>query len=156
MPDPSPESVVAALAPLARRIAALDLADPAAAQDVLNREFPVGTLGEVRALLAAGRAAGWLTPKQATPTLWFGRVAKPSDALSGMSLDAVDMQGEGAAHTHPNGEVSLCFATEGEPRFMGRPEGWVVAGVGSRHVPTVTGGRMTIVYFLPGGAMVWG
>ena len=156
IPDATPDALIAALAPFARRIATLDLAAPAAAQEALNLEFPVGSLGPVRDLLAAGRAAGWLTPKAATSTLWFGRVAKPSDALCGLSLDAVDMQGEGAPHTHPNGEVSLCFATEGDPRFQGFPEGWVVAGAGSRHVPTVTGGRMTIVYFLPGGAMVWG
>lgn len=149
-------ALVEALAPLARRIAALDLAAPEAAQAALNAELPVGSLGPVRALLAAALAEGWLTPKQASPTLSFGRVAKPSEALCGMSVDAVDMAGDGAPHTHPNGEVSLCFATAGDPRFVGFPEGWVVAGAGSRHVPTVTGGRMTIVYFLPGGAMVWG
>jgi hypothetical protein len=153
---PTADQLVAALAPFAQRIHALDLSAPAEAQATLNREFPVATLGEARALLAAALAEGWLTPKRATETLSFGRVAKPSEALAGMSLDAVDMSGAGAPHTHPNGEVSLCFATEGDPRFQGEPEGWVVAGAGSRHVPTVTGGRMTIVYFLPGGAMVWG
>lgn len=153
---PTPAELVDALAPFARRVATLDLTAPDAAREALEREFPVRELGAVRALLAAALAEGWLTPREATPTLRFGRVAKPSEALAGHSVDAVDMEGEGAPHTHPAGEVSLCFATRGDPRFMGLPEGWVVAGAGSRHTPTVTGGRMTIVYFLPGGAMVWG
>ena len=152
---PTADAVVAALAPFARAVASADLSAPEATQAALNREWPVAALAEVRALLLAAHAEGWLTPKKATETLHFGRVAKPSEALAGCSLDAVDMSGAGAAHTHPHGEVSLCFATEGDPRFMGCPEGWVVAGRGSRHVPTVTGGRMLIVYFLPGGAMVW-
>ncbi|MEZ4239631.1 MAG: DUF4863 family protein [Myxococcota bacterium] len=151
----TPEALRAALAPLAERVATLDLADPEAAKAALDREHPVAGLGAVREALLAGRDAGWLVPKQATETLRFGRVAKPAADLGGCSIDAVDMAGAGAPHRHPNGEVSLCFATEGDPRFVGSPEGWVVVGPGSRHVPEVTGGRMLIVYFLPGGAMEW-
>lgn len=148
--------VVAALAPFAHRVAELDLNQPDAAMRALEAAFPHATLGSVHAALAAGRDAGFLVPKQATPTLKFGRVAKPSPELAGMSIDAVDMAGAGAPHTHPNGEVSLCFAEEGDPRFCGHPAGWVVVPPGSRHTPEVTGGRMLIVYFLPDGAMIWG
>ena len=66
------------------------------------------------------------------------------------------MSGAGAAHTHPNGEVSICFPTEGDPPFEGYADGWVVKAPGSSHIPTVTGGKMLILYFLPEGAMEWG
>jgi hypothetical protein len=152
---PTKDEVVAALAPFARLVAEGGLADPEALQARLNAEHPVSGLGHVRALLLGARDEGWLTPKVASPTLTYGRVVRPTDELARCSIDAVDMSGAGAEHVHPNGEVSLCFATEGDPRFMGFPEGWVVVGRGSRHVPEVTGGRMVIVYFLPEGAMVW-
>lgn len=152
---PTQEEVRAALAPFARLVAGMDLADAARATAELNRSHPVSELRELRALLLAARDEGWLTPRTATPTLAYGRVAKPAEDLGGCSVDAVDMAGAGPPHLHPEGEVSLCFATEGDPRFVGFPEGWVAVPPGSRHVPEVTGGRMLIVYFLPGGAMVW-
>ena len=49
------------------------------------------------------------------------------------------------------GEVNYCVALEGEPRFDGHAPGWVVMPPGSGHVPTVSGGRMLIVYLLPKG-----
>ena len=80
----------------------------------------------------------------------FGRVAKD---LCGFSIDCVWMNGAGPRHRHPNGEIDLCFATSGAARFDGEPEGWVVYGKGSAHVPTVSEGEMLILYFLPGGAI---
>lgn len=152
---PTQEEVRSALAPFANEVAGLDLADEVAAAAALNRRHPISELGALRALLQAANAEGWLAPKRATDALTFGRIAKPAPELGGCSIDVVDMAGAGAPHVHPNGEVSLCFATGGDPRFVGFPEGWVVVPPGSRHVPEVTGGRMLIVYFLPGGAMVW-
>jgi len=70
-------------------------------------------------------------------------------------VDLVWMTGPGINHRHPKGEINLCFAVEGAARFDGQPEGWVVFPPGSQHVPTVTGGRMLIVYFLPSGAVEW-
>ena len=84
----------------------------------------------------------------------FARVIKPADDPAGCSVDAVFMENaEGPAHTHPNGEIDLCFAVSGDPRFDGAPEGWTVYPPGSWHVPTVEGGAMDILYFLPGGAI---
>lgn len=138
------------LEPICRTIATLDLSDPDDAVARLEAAHP--SLDAVRdAVLAADD----LTPKQAGPDVRFGRLARPSPETAGLSIDAVDMTGAAAEHTHPNGEVSLCFATEGDPRFLGHAEGWVVVPPGSRHVPTVTGGRMRILYFLPDGAMIW-
>ncbi|MEQ1568415.1 MAG: DUF4863 family protein [Myxococcota bacterium] len=155
MSDADRDALRSLLSPYARAVAELDLTDAERAQALLNERWPASTLAPLRKALIDANDAGWLTPKRATPELTFGRVSKPLPELGGCSIDAVDMTGAGAPHTHPNGEVSLCFATHGAPRFMGFPEGWVVAAAGSRHVPTVTDGRMVIVYFLPGGAMVW-
>ncbi len=152
---PTKEELTDALAPLARRVAELDLSRGDEAEAALNRDWPVAELAELRAMLLAAQADGWLTPRKAHEALSFGRLAKPTEATAQLSIDVVDMAGAGPGHTHPNGEASLCFALEGAPRFMGKPEGWVVAEAGTHHVPTVTDGRMLIAYFLPDGAMEW-
>ena len=149
------KTLTAALAPLARTISTLDLADPDACMRALDAAHPLSSLGEVETLCKAAQAEGWLTPKRAGPDLTFGRLAKASPDLFDLSIDVVDMGGAGAEHVHPNGEVSLCFVQEGSPKFCGHPAGWVVVPPGSRHVPTVTDGRMLIAYFLPKGAMTW-
>ena len=132
------------LSPLTDTVADLDLSDPGASTR-LEAAHPAASLGEIYAALRAARDAGWLTPKRATDTLTFGRVAKATDHTRGLSIDAVDIAGVGAEHGHPNGEVSLCLAESGEPRFDGHPAGWVVKPPGSHHAPTVTGGRMLII-----------
>ena len=147
--------VLRALSAMMPFIARLGLDDPAAAEAALEERFPTDSLDSLGRQLCAASDAGWLCPREATPTLRFGRVSKPVAETAGLSVDVVDMAGAGAAHTHPRGEVSLCFVREGEPRFDGG-SGWVVKAPGSHHVPTVEGGRMLIVYFLPGGAMTWG
>jgi hypothetical protein len=153
---PTPDSLRAALAPLARIVASLDLCDPAAAEKELAARAPASSLREVEGLLLAAREEGWLTPRDGGTGITFGRLAKPGVGTAEMSIDAVDMEGEAAEHTHPAGEVSFCVARSGEPRFDGRPPGWVVLPPGSHHTPTVRGGRMLIVYFLPRGEVVWG
>ena len=152
---PSKEDVVGAMKPLLQAVSALDLTDPAAAAATLTKTAPMSELQPLRSLLLAAQEEGWLTPREANGVA-FGRLAKPRETEENLSIDVVDMTGPGPGHTHPHGEVSLCFAVEGEdPRFMGEPEGWVVVPPGSHHVPTVTGGRMLIAYFLPDGAMVF-
>jgi hypothetical protein len=151
---PSKEQVLEALAPVARRVAEIDLAAPDA-EAALAGLLDADAIAAVGAALVAANDEGWLAPRQATDTLRFGRLAKPGPETAGMSIDVVDMRGAGAGHTHPNGEASLCFALEGAPTFMGQPPGWVLARPGSHHVPEVLGGRMLIVYFLPRGAMEW-
>ena len=66
------------------------------------------------------------------------------------------MDKPGPGHEHPAGEFDLCFAVDAGARFDDRPEGWTVYPPGSWHVPTVTGGRMDILYFLPGGKIRFG
>jgi hypothetical protein len=136
----------------------LDKMDPddASAADALNRQFPVDgeDMKKVAALFAEGLKAGWLCDREAGGVR-FSRVAKEQGA-SAFTIDAVAMNAPGPGHVHPNGEFDLCFAVEGDPRFDDKPPGWTVYGKGSWHVPTVSGGAMHILYFLPGGAIEFG
>ena len=60
------------------------------------------------------------------------------------------------SHRQCSPDGRLCFAlttVDGAPTFDGHPPGWTVYPPGSWHVPTVAGGVMDILYFLPGGAI---
>ena len=103
---------------------------------------------ELKRLLEAGEVAN-----RGEPPVRWGRVAKAGPDTLDFSIDVVDMTGAGPLHLHPNGEVNWCVPLEGEPTFEGCGRGWVVMPPDSRHVPAVAGGRMLIVYLLPGGAM---
>lgn len=148
------DALLQALGPVFDALEGLDLTDRAVAEATLTERCAHATDALTAALLDAHQA-GTLTPKQAGPSIAFGRPFKPSEATRGFSVDAVDIAGAGAGHAHPDGEVSWCVPLEGEPVFEGARAGWVVLPPGSRHVPEVTGGRMLIVYFLPGGSIDW-
>ena len=149
------EALLRALEPVLATVSRVDLADPGAAE-VLTRELPLDgpVLTEVRALVRAGVEARWLADRE-TDGIRFSRVKKASSAAD-LGIDCVHMAKAGPGHTHPNGEVDLCFAVSGSPRFDGRSEGFTVYPAGSWHVPTVSGGTMDILYFLPGSAIVFG
>jgi hypothetical protein len=119
----------------------------------LEKAMPVGSpaMQALKKLVREGVEARWLCDRE-NAGVRFSRVMK-ADAGGGLSVDAVHMSGPGAGHTHPNGEIDLCFAVNGSPNFDGKPEGWTVYPPGSWHVPTVSGGAMDILYFLPGGAI---
>ncbi len=150
------ETATAVLLPIIEALRTIDASNPEATRQA-NELLPLNDPRVVaaRALVEQGLAEGWLAPREAGGVK-FGRVAKPTDATHGFSIDAVEMTGPGPGHTHPNGEFDLSFALEGSPSFEGQPEGWVVLPPGSWHVPTVTGGRMGILYFLPDGAIKFG
>ena len=139
------------LRPLATRLTDLDLADPGLAAARLNADLPLDAdlVSAVRRAAEPGIEEGWLLPRT-SGDLRFGRVTKD---LEGFSVDAVLMSSPGPRHRHPRGEVDLLFPRAGTPAFDGHPPGWVVYGPDSVHVPTVTGGEMLILYFLPGGAI---
>ena len=141
------------LEPLALALKAVNVdAADAAAQAERAAPFRGAAVEAIRTAAIASIGSDWLLPKS-NAGIRFGRVAKD---LHGFSVDAVLMDRPGPRHRHPNGELDLCFATLGEPKFDGRPAGWVVYGKGSAHVPTVQGGEMLILYFLPGGAIEFG
>lgn len=145
------DDLLKALTPLAAALEGLSLDDPAAARAEIERRLPFdGPLVKaVREAATAGAEAGWLLPRANGP-IKFGRPAK---SLHGFTVDAVLMSTPGPQHRHPNGEIDLCFTTKGEARFDGHPQGWVVFGPTSVHIPTVSEGEMLILYFLPGGAI---
>lgn len=146
----SKEEFAAMLRPLCEALQQVDVdAADAAAQAERAAAFRGEAIAAIRAAAVAHIDSEWLLPKEAGGVR-FGRVAKD---LCGFSIDCVFMNSPGPRHRHPNGEIDLCFATSGAARFDGQPEGWVVYGKGSEHVPTVTDGEMLILYFLPGGAM---
>jgi hypothetical protein len=144
------DELLEALKPLTQFIATLQPGPQAAA--ALAARFPVEgrEVQKVKGLVRQGVEQRWLCEKE-NAGVRFGRVLK-GDAQS-LSIDAVHMSGAGAGHTHPAGEFDLCFAVSGGPRFDGQGEGWTVYAPNTWHVPTVAGGVMDILYFLPGGAI---
>jgi hypothetical protein len=151
------ESLMEQLAAPMEAAALANTADPGGARAVLHQTFPPeGAEGQaLREALLAGMEAGVICNKGGKGDIRYSRLAKPENTAHDLSVDLVWMTGPGINHRHPKGEINLCFAVEGDPRFDGQPEGWVVFPPGSHHVPTVTGGRMLIVYFLPSGAVEW-
>ncbi len=143
------------LAPMLKRITELDLAHPAT-EAMLNQEFSPRNqqLNAAIAMAKQGLEEGWLCDRE-NAGVKFSRVAKPSAETFNLSIDAVFMSGEGAAHAHPNGEVSLCIPIQGEPIYDEFEDVWALYPPGSSHTPTVSGGEMLILYFLPDGAMDW-
>ncbi len=145
-----------ALEPVVAHLSAVDLTQPDAAED-LNHALPLGgpVLSEVERMVREGLSDGWLCPR-GEGGLRFGRVQKAPEGQDGFSIDAVDMTQPGPGHEHPLGEIDLCIGIEGDPRFDGKAPGWTVYPPGSWHIPTVTGGRMAILYFLPNGQIRFG
>lgn len=150
------QDLLEALAPVFEVLPELDLTRPEEARARLEERFPPGgePVTRIRALVEQGVAEGWLCDREAGGAR-FSRVAKPSEATAGFSVDAVELGGPGVWHRHTSGEVNLCFARDPGAAFDGQAEGWVVFGQGSDHVPTVTGGKMLLLYFLPGGRIDW-
>ena len=148
------EEFLEALGPLLAALRETNVSDPAASVG-LAAKFPIDSpqVQRVKTLMREGVEARWLCERENEGVL-YSRVLKSAEG--GLSIDAVHMSGAGMAHTHPGGEFDLCFAVSGSPRFDGRGEGWTVYAPGSWHVPTVEGGLMDILYFLPAGAMKFG
>lgn len=145
----SAAELIAAAEPITARLAGLNADDPAATERGLA-ELDTATFEQ---LLREAHAEGWATPREGGGVR-FGRLCKASETTHGFSIDIVDMAGAASGpHTHPRGEFDLCLVLDGAPRFDGRVGPWVVYPPGSRHVPTVVGGRMLIAYFLPAGAI---
>ena len=148
------EAFLQALQPVLDIVRTISPGDPDA-EAKLGRALPVDgpVVQKLRTLLRQGVDARWLCERE-NAGVRFSRVLKAEGI--GVSVDAVHMDREGAAHTHPQGEIDLCFTVSGGARFDGRPEGWVVYPPNSWHVPTVQGGAMDILYFLPTGAIAFG
>ena len=162
------EQLEKALAPVYAAITGAEPDDGPKLAERLARELPLTSdaIRSVRDAATLGVKEGWLCDREAPGTpqageglrshggVKFSRPVKPSPASAGYSVDAVVMDRvAGPRHTHTNGEINLCFTEDGDAKFCGHREGWVVFPRGSTHVPVVTDGRMLILYFLPGGAI---
>jgi hypothetical protein len=141
------EAIWTHLDPVVEHLGAADLSDSAGTQRSLTEKF--GTMPELQELCRSH--IDELCPREAGTTR-YGRLAKDRN---GFSIDAVVSSGRGMEHTHPKGEINLCFALEGEPKFDGDGPGWVVYGPNTRHPANVEGGTMFMIYFLPGGEIEW-
>lgn len=149
----SQEKLLTALEVILPTLTELDLTDAATATADLESKLALdsASVAMIRQLAEEGAREGWLLPKE-QGGVRFGRITKN---LGPFSVDAVLMSGPGPRHRHPRGEIDLAFAQSGSPEFDGHAEGWVVYAEGSAHVPTVSGGEMLILYFLPGAEIEW-
>lgn len=146
------------LTPISRFVPELDLGNAAAAEAALNERFAPDSeeIASIRAAAFAALEAGEIAERGEEGMKW-GRLSKPQDTPGGSSIDVVYMSdSSGPAHTHTKGEVCLCFGESESATFENRSETWVVMPSGSRHEPTVRGGSMLILYWLPEGAVQWG
>ena len=146
------------LEPISAFVPELDLSDAGPAEAALNERFPPGSdeIGTIRSAAFAALAAGEIA-ERGEPGMKWGRLAKPEDTTGGSSIDVVYMSdSSGPAHTHTKGEVCLCFGESESATFENRGDTWIVMPAGSRHEPTVRGGSMLILYWLPEGAVKWG
>ena len=120
-------------------------------QEVLNHAFSAesAVMQNVFQQMREGLNEGWLCPNPGRDLSW-GHVSDAENA-NGFSIESVLMSNTGPGHVHPRGEIDLCFPLSGQPQFDGCSETWVVCSAQSWHIPTVTGGEMLILYFLPDG-----
>lgn len=124
-------------------------------EDELNERAPASheTFKTIFEACHAGIAAGWMCNREGGG-IRYGRVLKATPATHGFSVDVVDMnEVAGPHHAHPNGEIDLVMPLDGEAKFDGHRAGWVVYAPNSAHRLTVTGGRVLVLYLLPGGAI---
>lgn len=150
------DALVAMLSRLKSDLSALDLRRPEDAQATLQQKYPlVGDyLVEVRRLCERGVEEGWLCTDE-RGGIRYSRLTGPSKWFP-YSVDAVELDGDGPPHGHPKGEINIGWQLDGDPKFCGQGPGWAVFAPGSHHVPSVCGGKMFLLYFLPNGAIEWG
>jgi hypothetical protein len=147
------ETLEKALAPVFAALTGAEPDDGPKLAERLGRDLPLAgaVVKAVRDAATSGVREGWLCDRE-NAGVRYSRPVKPSPASGGLSVDAVVMDRvAGPKHTHPNGEINLCFTEEGDAKFCGHAQGWVVFPRASTHVPVVTDGRMLILYFLPEG-----
>ena len=94
--------------------------------------------------------AGYVTGNM--EALGLGRIMNAGPETHGFSVDVVQMDEiVGPHHRHPTGEIDMIIPETQGAEFDGHGEGWLVYGPDSAHSPTVTNGRATVLYLLPGG-----
>lgn len=104
-------------------------------------------------LLRAGIAEGWACYNEiAGPDYRRGRIAEASAATHGFTVESGKLKNVlGNYHRHPKGEINMIGPVDATGQFCGDGVGWKVFAPDSCHYPTVTGGTVTLLFFLPGG-----
>lgn len=127
----------------------------AALEAQLNERYGASTyrFNRLLTLLRAGIAEGWACYNEITgPDYRRGRIAPASDATHGFTVESGKLRNVlGNYHRHPRGEINMIGPVDATGQFCGHGAGWRVFEPDSRHYPTVTGGTVTLLFFLPGG-----
>jgi len=121
----------------------------------LNAIFGPGTetFSEIAEACRSGVDEGWMG-LEGDDRRKGGRIIEPNPATQNLSVDVVEIADiTGPHHRHPGGEVCAVLPVTEGARFDGNPEGWCVYPPGSAHFPSATGGRLRVMFFLPGGAI---
>ncbi len=121
----------------------------------LNRDFPPGSpvFEDIREACRAGAEDGWMQ-LQGDASRRGARVIEPAAESAGLSVDVVELADiVGPHHRHPGGEICAVLPVTAGARFDGRGEGWTVYPPGSEHWPSAEGGRLRVMFFLPGGVI---
>jgi hypothetical protein len=127
----------------------------AALADHLNTRFPADGIlfRTMEAICADGIETDWME-LAGEEVRKGGRVIQPGPQSAELSVDVVQLiDFTGPHHRHPNGEVCAIMPDREDGRFDNNPRGWAVYPPGSQHWPSGTGGRVRILFFLPGGAI---
>lgn len=121
----------------------------------LNDRYGAATEGyiELRRLLRIGIEEGWACYAEIDgPDYRRGRIAKPSANTHGFSVETGMLKNVlGNYHRHPLGEINMIAPVDVTGCFCGHGAGWKVFPPDSHHYPTVTGGKVTMLFFLPNG-----
>lgn len=124
-------------------------------ENSLNHHYGAGTQHYARLLrlLRVGIDEGWACYAEIDgPDYRRGRIAKPSTDTHGFSVETGMLKDVlGNFHCHPRGEINMIGPVDPTGRFCGSGAGWKVFPPDSRHYPTVTGGKVTMLFFLPNG-----
>lgn len=104
-------------------------------------------------LLRTGIVEGWACYNEITgPDYRRGRIAEASDATHGFTVESGKLRNVlGNYHRHPKGEINMIGPVDATGQFCGHGAGWRVFAPDSSHYPTVSGGTVTLLFFLPGG-----
>jgi 2-hydroxylaminobenzoate mutase len=121
----------------------------------LNEHFGPGTerFATLLSLLRTGIREGWACYSEITgPDYRRGRIAEASSQTHGFTVESGMLRDVlGNYHRHPRGEINMIGPVDPTGKFCGSGAGWRVFPPDSSHYPTVTGGTVTLLFFLPGG-----
>lgn len=121
----------------------------------LNARFGPGSevYTNLLRLLRLGIAEGWACYAQIDgPDYRRGQLAKAADTAIGYSVETGMLKNVlGNYHLHPQGEINMIGPVDEGATFCGSGAGWKVFEPNSQHYPTVRGGKVTMLFFLPGG-----